>query len=234
MFKYYKKKRKIAIYCQTCLQDIAFTIPEEVMEQEYPKYPFTFRYIHGKPPHSITLYIDANHDIRGYEFGDSIQLSDEIIDDVFKIRSLEINSESSLVLRTLFNTYTSVIDARVPDAEKLNFIVGKQLGNQFSTIFKGDSREHLIGELQKFWQKHEFGIIDDVHLEPGTINFKVYECFECSHLPTLGHPVCKLDEGFLTSLLEKKFNQRFVVREIECYATGKHYCEFNIDDVRQL
>ena len=234
MFKYFKKKRKIKIYCQTCLQDIIFTIPAEVMDKEYPKYPFTFRYIHGKPPHSITLYIDANRDIRGYEFGDSIQLSNEILEEMFQNRALAANSESSLVLRTLFNTYTSVIDARVPDAEKLNFLVGKQLGQQFSPIFQSDNREHLITELQKFWQKHEFGAIDDIHLEPGKINFKVYECFECSHLPTLGHPVCKLDEGFLTSLMEKKFDKRFIVREVECFATGKHYCEFNIEDVKQL
>lgn len=82
----------------------------------FKHYRFTFRYIHGNPPHSVTLYIDKNFDNRGREFGDSLQLSEEIIENMFQQRNLSSESDSTTVIKTLFNTFTTIIDARVPES----------------------------------------------------------------------------------------------------------------------
>ena len=47
-------------------------------------------------------------------------------------------------------------------------------------------------------------------------------------MPNIGKPVCKLDEGFLTTLFLKKIGSTKVVREVECYATGTERCRFEV------
>ncbi len=233
MFKYFKDKRMVKFHCPTCKETITFQIPDSVFEEEHTHFPFTFRYIHGHPPHSITLYIDNHDNIRGKEFGDSIQLSNDIIEKMFETRDPQLQSKeiSGKIMQTIFNTFTTVIDARIPEAETIHYAVGQTLGKNFEHLFLSKEEGALMGELAAFWKQHGFGHIDDLKLGPDVITFKVYECFECSHLPDLGRPVCKLDEGFLTTIFESKFKKHYEVKELECFATGKDYCKFQVKEL---
>ena len=84
MLKYMKETRTVEILCPNCKELINFQIPEELLKTEHSRYPFTFRYIHGQPAHSVTLYIDKSGDIRGTEFNDSITLSKNVIQTLLK------------------------------------------------------------------------------------------------------------------------------------------------------
>ncbi|MCF2139092.1 MAG: 4-vinyl reductase [Candidatus Lokiarchaeota archaeon] len=231
MFKYNKEKHYVKLFCPQCNSNIEFLIPDSVFSKPHEHYPFTFRYIHGNPAHSVTLYFDKELNIRGKEFGDSLQLSNEIIENMFRDRKITQNDDSSKIIKTLFNTFTTIIDARVPKAEEIHYIVGKQLGDKFEGLFFSEEEEALLEEISRFWKRNGFGIIDELRFEPSRIIFNVYECFECSHLPNLGRPVCKLDEGFFTTLFEKKFGKEYEIKELECFATGNDHCQFQIKEV---
>ena len=93
MLKYTKETRTVVILCPNCKEMIEFQIPEELLKMEHSRYPFTFRYIHGRPAHSVTLYIDKHGDIRGTEFNDSITLSKNVIQTLLKQHIDAINKD---------------------------------------------------------------------------------------------------------------------------------------------
>ena len=93
MLKYTKETRTVEILCPNCKEMIEFQIPEELLKMEHSRYPFTFRYIHGRPAHSVTLYIDKHGDIRGTEFNDTITLSKNVIQTLLKQHKNVINQE---------------------------------------------------------------------------------------------------------------------------------------------
>ncbi len=228
-FIYLKDQHTVKIYCPYCQDILTFTIPEELFTQSHSQYPFTFSYIHGQPPHSVTLYIDKNHDIRGQEFGDSLLLSREIIDNLFRSRDLNNpNAPNTLVLQSILNTFSTVLDATVPNSDMIKKNVGHLLGDKLTYLFPANTIEGLLDQLKQFWRSHGFGFIDEISINSGEIFFNVYECFECSHLPDIGRPMCKLDEAFLTKLLDNKFHTLFLVKELECFATGHDHCRFSI------
>jgi len=229
MFSYNKKKKyAVNLFCPICKEDISFNIPEDFMHAEHKRYPFTYRYIHGHPTHSITLYIDKNHDIRGKEFGDSITFSDELMDRIFTIKNIKSQEDTQKILGSIINTFTVVIDARVPENEIIHYDVGTKLGKKLEPLFKSTEYNDIFYEFAGFWKKNGFGQIDELEITKKSTTFNVYECFECSHMPNMGRTVCKLDEGFLTTVLETKFKNKFEVKEIECYASGYDHCRFEI------
>ncbi len=235
MFKYNKEDRQVKIFCPNCQQNISFNIPDEIFEKDHKHFPFTFRYIHGEPAHSVTLYIDKNHDIRGKEFGDSIALSNEIVENMFKQRNLTNDSDPGLILQSIFNTFTTVIDARFPESAQIHYDIGTKLGNNFEGFFVSTELNALVEELQQFWKRNGFGRIEELEFKPGEIRFNVYNCFECNHLPDMGRTVCKLDEGFLSALFSNRLNMKFEASELECYATGQDHCRFSVKEVgRQI
>ena len=235
MFKYIKEKRQVKVFCPNCQQNIAFEIPSEVMNKDHKHFPFTFRYIHGHPTHSITLYIDKNLDIRGKEFGDSITLSNEIIQNMFDTRKLSNKSDPGAILQSIFNTFTTVIDARVPESAKIHYDIGLKLGYNFQGFFSSKELQDLVYELQEFWRRNGFGRIEELEFKPGEIQFNVYNCFECSHIPNIGRTVCKLDEGFLSTLFSNRLTSNYEASELECFATGEDHCRFSIKEVgRQI
>ena len=229
MFSYNKNKKfAVKLFCPLCKENISFNIPEDFMNAEHKQYPFTYRYIHGHPTHSITLYIDKNKEIRGKEFGDSISFSNELMDRIFEKKQIKSQEDTKKILGSMINTFTVVIDARVPENEIIHYDVGTKLGNKLEFIFKSTEYNEIFYELGSFWDKNGFGQIDELEISPELVTFNVYDCFECSHLPNIGRTVCKLDEGFLTSILQNKLKNRFDVKEIECYASGFDHCRFKI------
>ncbi|MHA1673838.1 MAG: tetratricopeptide repeat protein [Promethearchaeota archaeon] len=74
----------IEIFCPYCKEIIHFSIPKDFLKAQHENYPFSFRYIHGRPPHSITLYIDKIGNIRGSDFCDSISLSKQMIESLLE------------------------------------------------------------------------------------------------------------------------------------------------------
>ncbi len=134
------------------------------------------------------------------------------------------------VNKTILKTFVSSIDARIPTGANLLYDIGSVLGDKFKDLFQANTIDELLDQFNHFWRNNELGEIDEVCIESNenTICFNVYECFECSHMPVIGEPVCKFDEGLLTKIIQSKLEQPVEVVEVECFATGKHYCRFHV------
>jgi len=151
-----------------------------------------------------------------------------VVDRLFDMRNVQIESETLQILKTLLNTLTVVIDARVPEGKLMLYDTGLIIGEKFEHLFKHNTPNELVPEIKQFWKKHNLGDIDEVVMKPKRIEFSVYDCYECSEWPNVGETVCKLDEGIITKLLNLKLNGKFNVTETECYATGNDHCRFVI------
>ncbi len=155
------------------------------------------------------------------------------IDNIFSRTPQENLKRQDIYLNVFVRTLINSVDARTPQGATTLYDVGKILACKFSDLFKASDINNLIDELKRFWKTMKLGEIDEFMRVGDTISFKVYECFECSHLPNIGQTVCKFDEGFLKNMLELKLQMPLYVKEMECVATGKHYCLFNVELVKE-
>lgn len=155
----------------------------------------------------------------------------EIVDRLFENEDIQHEKPSSQIVKTMVRTFITYIDAKVPEGAVLLRDIGKILANKFEPYFISTDSEVLIEEVRRFWKKNAFGEVDNIQYEPNQIQFNVYDCFECSHFPNINNTVCKFDEGFLGGLLKLKLNKKFIVKEIECYASGYNHCKFVVKSV---
>ncbi len=133
------------------------------------------------------------------------------------------------VNKTILKTFVTSIDSQIPKGAALLYDIGATLGTRMLPLFIGNEINNLLDQLSEFWQKNLLGEICDVSFKSNKeLSFCVYECFECSHMPDIGQPVCKFDEGILTKILSSKVNKPVSVKEVECYATGEDHCKFEV------
>jgi predicted hydrocarbon binding protein len=59
-----------------------------------------------------------------------------------------------------------------------------------------------------------------------TFVITVEEDLDCSGLPVSGEVVCNYDEGFLAGIAEAYNQKTFLVREVDCWASGDRVCRF--------
>jgi predicted hydrocarbon binding protein len=131
--------------------------------------------------------------------------------------------------KTILKTFITSIDSRIPEGAALLYDIGVIIGDRIHPLFVDTKLDKLLNQLGDFWERNLLGEIDEVEfISNEQLYFNVYECFECSHMPDIGQPVCKFDEGVLTEILIKKVNQPVKVKEIECYATGADHCRFEV------
>jgi len=59
----------------------------------------------------------------------------------------------------------------------------------------------------------------------------VEEDLDCSGLPVTGDQVCNYDEGFLSCVLKEYMGKDYLVKEVDCWASGVRVCRFeaNVD-----
>ena len=149
-------------------------------------------------------------------------------ENIFSAATMEKIETQDIFLNTMLRTFISSIDARTPEGAILLYDIGKELASRFFGLFKATNIEDLVKELKGFWKKMKLGEMEEFRVENNILSFKMYECFECKHMPNIGKPVCKFDEGFLKHTFELKLRKPFLVKETECVATGKQYCKFMI------
>jgi predicted hydrocarbon binding protein len=142
--------------------------------------------------------------------------------------------------KTILKTFVTSIDSQIPEGAALLYDIGNTLGTRMLPLFIATNLKDLLNQLSDFWTKNLLGEIKDLQFKSRKeLNFSVYECFECSHMPDIGQPVCKFDEGILTKLLSSKLDKSVRVKEVECYATGQDHCTFEVsildsDQIKKL
>lgn len=105
--------------------------------------------------------------------------------------------------------------------------VGKTL---YKRVYDPDMNKFLQN-IAQFWEKHYLGGVEVQSIDPLVI--KVFECYECRHLPYLGKPACAFDAGILKALFSAYFEDKREVEETKCYAMGDKYCCFVIEKSKQ-
>lgn len=86
----------------------------------------------------------------------------------------------------------------------------------------------FLAQLQKVLKDFRIGIlrIESLDEVDGTIVLTVGQDLDCSGLPPTNEVVCNFDEGFLAGILESYTKKPYVVREIDCWASGDRVCRF--------
>lgn len=85
----------------------------------------------------------------------------------------------------------------------------------------------FIAQLQKALKDLKIGILRMESMEKnGTIILTVGQDLDCSGLPPTNELVCNYDEGFLAGILETYTDKPYLVREVDCWASGDRVCRF--------
>lgn len=88
--------------------------------------------------------------------------------------------------------------------------------NAFVSALQGKLKELRIGILR----------IETFNEEDGSLVLTVGEDLDCSGLSITNETVCTYDEGFISGILEAYTGNKYVVREIDCWASGDRVCRF--------
>lgn len=129
--------------------------------------------------------------------------------------------------RLMFKTIRVGLISQGVNIDPILHEAGINVGNAlYERVYDPDMNKFL-GNIAQFWEKHYLGTIEVESMVPLTIN--VSECYECRHLPYLGHPACAFDAGILKALFSSYYNDKRTVDETKCYAMGDKYCCFVIE-----
>lgn len=108
--------------------------------------------------------------------------------------------------------------------------VGEKAGSKFYEAYLNHdlALDEFIAELQEALSQNKIGIlrIEDFDGATGRAILTVSEDLDCSGLPVLGETVCNYDEGFIAGILSKYTGNKYIVTEIDCWATGDRVCRF--------
>lgn len=84
--------------------------------------------------------------------------------------------------------------------------------------------EDLGDGIARLWNKFDLGEITEF----GKGKMVVENCYFCGGLPYSGYTYCKQDEGILEGIMLRKYGEKFLIKEVECWGTGKEKCTFEI------
>lgn len=69
-------------------------------------------------------------------------------------------------------------------------------------------------------------VVEEFEPDSGDITITVADDLDCSGLTPTNEVVCNYDEGFLAGVLEVYTGHHYLVREIDCWASGDTLCRF--------
>ncbi len=90
--------------------------------------------------------------------------------------------------------------------------------------------DEFVAELQRTLKEQTIGLlrVEKVDLEKMRMTLTVAEDLDCSGLPFTDEVVCQYDEGFIAGILEAYTGKPFLVKEIDCWASGDRVCRFDV------
>lgn len=95
--------------------------------------------------------------------------------------------------------------------------------------------EEFTAHLQRILKDLKVGImrIESMEDEADKIILTVAQDLDCSGLPPTNEVVCNYDEGFLSGILAAYTKKEYIVREVDCWASGDRVCRFECSVDRQ-
>lgn len=117
-------------------------------------------------------------------------------------------------------------------ASNLFRAAGKLAGEEFcqNLLDRDLDFEGFVAELQQKLADLQIGILRVESADMDKLEFilTVEEDLDCSGLPITEESVCDYDEGFIAGILQKYTGKNFIVKEIDCWATGDRTCRFRV------
>lgn len=120
----------------------------------------------------------------------------------------------------------------VKTADKIFYDAGKFAGKIFCDEFinkENDLNAFLI-ELKDLLLKLKIGVLRVEQADQNQLIFTltVAEDLDCSGLPICDEQVCTYDEGFISGIIGEYIGREFIVKEIDCWASGDRVCRFDV------
>lgn len=144
-----------------------------------------------------------------------------------------------LVYRLLQYTMRDILitEYDVETASDLFIKAGKLAGEHFCKNVLNTDLEfnEFIAELQQTLKNLKIGIlrIEKADLTNFEMTLTVAEDLDCSGLPLTEETVCDYDEGFIAGILKAYTGKDFLVKEVDCWATGDRVCRFAVKVLEQ-
>ncbi|HHU31685.1 MAG: V4R domain-containing protein [Zhaonellaceae bacterium] len=117
-------------------------------------------------------------------------------------------------------------------ARKIIYKAGKLAGEKFCREYLDTSLDFtsFVTELKNLLIEMKIGIlrIEELDLENMNLVLTIAEDLDCSGLPVTEETVCVYDEGFIAGILKAYTGQDFIVKEVDCWASGDTVCRFHI------
>lgn len=109
---------------------------------------------------------------------------------------------------------------------KAGFMAGEELAK--NTMDLTADFDGFVAQLQKTLKELRIGIlrIEEFDAKTGAMTLTVGEDLDCSGLPSTGEVICHYDEGFIAGLLHAYTDNKYHVREVDCWAKGDRVCRF--------
>lgn len=108
---------------------------------------------------------------------------------------------------------------------------GMRAGEEFCKNILDTSMEFIdfIADLQEKLKTYLIGIlkIEKADMDALSFTLTVAEDLDCSGLPLSDETVCEYDEGFIKGILNTYTGREFVVKEVDCWASGDRVCRFS-------
>jgi len=109
---------------------------------------------------------------------------------------------------------------------------GKQAGIHFckNVLDTTLGFSEFISQAQRVLKELKIGLlrVEEADLDKQEFIVTVAEDLDCSGLPVSDEHVCEYDEGFLAGVMEAYTGKPFIVREVDCWASGDRVCRFTI------
>lgn len=108
---------------------------------------------------------------------------------------------------------------------------GRRAGEEFCREILDTSLDfnRFVADLQKKLKDYLIGIfkIEKADMASLSFSFTVAEDLDCSGLPVSDETVCEYDEGFIAGILNVYTGKEFIVKEVDCWASGDRVCRFS-------
>jgi len=118
----------------------------------------------------------------------------------------------------------------VSKTDAIFYDAGKLAGEEFyrNIITQKENFNDFLRELQSVLKELKIGIlrVEKTDFENNFFVLTVAEDLDCSGLPVCGEEVCTYDEGFIAGLLTAHTGCNFIVKEVDCWASGDRVCRF--------
>ena len=137
-----------------------------------------------------------------------------------------------LVYRLMQFTILDVLTKEFGREKANNYIreAGRLAGTEFARNvldLKVDLNTFVVN-LQKALEDLKIGIlrIESIDEKAEEIILTVAEDLDCSGLQITEETVCDYDEGFIAGILNVYTGRTYIVKEIDCWASGDRVCRF--------